>query len=107
MSKERILLIDGAIDISGPLQAEYPEIGKLLADFYVKLKNKMNGVIPLSKQCRQLKKSYLANPIYFKCENCAEHFHIEDIIIENDKDHCPYCGSTLKKAQPHKDRGEK
>jgi phage/plasmid-associated DNA primase len=94
-------------EIKKDLQVEFPAIVKLLADYYVRLKHKFNGVIPLSRQCKNYKKSYLVNPIYLKCEYCAEHFHINDIIIENDEDHCPYCGSILKKPIPIATAGKK
>jgi phage/plasmid-associated DNA primase/DNA-directed RNA polymerase subunit RPC12/RpoP len=90
--------------IKRDLRAEFPAIVKLLVEYYVRLKHKFNGKIPLSKQCKDVKKYYVLNPVYLKCENCAENFHIEDIIIENDQDHCPYCGSILKKSIPNKGR---
>jgi hypothetical protein len=40
------------------------------------------GLIPQSKQCKDLKKSYLSNLVFLKCEYCKEQFHIEDIIGE-------------------------
>jgi phage/plasmid-associated DNA primase len=85
-------------------RAEFPSIVKLLAGCYVLLKHKHNGIIPQSKQCKKLKKIYLLNPVFLKCDYCKEYFHIEDILLESDLDHCPYCGSIVKQAQPHAGR---
>jgi phage/plasmid-associated DNA primase len=89
------------------LRPEFPAIVKMLADYYVRLKHKYNGIIPQSKQCKILKKSYLSNLIFLKCEYCKEQFHVENIIIENDQDHCPYCGSVVKQALPRTNRRQK
>jgi phage/plasmid-associated DNA primase len=94
-------------EIKENLQAEFPAIVKILADYYIRLKHKYNGLIPQSKQCKDLKKSYLSNLIFLKCEYCKEHFHVDDIILENDQDHCPYCGFVVKQALPHTNRRKK
>jgi phage/plasmid-associated DNA primase/DNA-directed RNA polymerase subunit RPC12/RpoP len=86
------------------LQAEFPAIIKLLAGYYVRLKYKLNGVIPLSKQCKKIKKEYFGSPFCLKCEHCMEHFHAMDSIIENDGLHCPYCGSVMAQVQTHVSR---
>jgi phage/plasmid-associated DNA primase len=52
------------------LQVEFPAIVKLLANYYVRLKYKFNGIIPLSKQCKKLKKEYFGDPFDLKCEYC-------------------------------------
>jgi phage/plasmid-associated DNA primase/DNA-directed RNA polymerase subunit RPC12/RpoP len=86
------------------LQAEFPAIVKLLADYYVRLKYKFNGVIPLSKQCKKLKKEYFTDPFDLKCEYCHKHFHAMDAIIKNDGLHCPYCGSVMVQVKAHVSR---
>jgi hypothetical protein len=89
------------------LQAEFPAIVKLLADCYVGLKHRFNGVIPQSKQCRDLKEKYFRRPLYLKCDYCMEHFAFQNVVIENDQLHCPYCGTVIKTAQAHVSRRER
>jgi phage/plasmid-associated DNA primase len=86
------------------LQAEFPAIVKLLADYYVRLKHKFNGVIPLSKQCKDLKKHYFRKPFYLKCDYCMKHFAFQYVVIENNQLHCPCCGTVIKTAQAHVSR---
>jgi phage/plasmid-associated DNA primase len=93
-------------EIKKDLRVEYPAIIKLLAEYYIRLKHNLNGVIPLSKQCQKMKKEYFSNskPFDVECEHCQEHFHAMDTIIENDGLHCPYCGSVMTQVQAHVSR---
>jgi DNA-directed RNA polymerase subunit RPC12/RpoP len=91
-------------EIAKKPHVEFPAIIKLLAGYYVRLKHKFNGVIPLSKQCKKLKKEYFGDPFDLKCEHCLKHFHAMDSIIENDGLHCPYCGSVMAQVKAHVSR---
>jgi phage/plasmid-associated DNA primase len=41
------------------LRPEYPAIVKLLAEYYIRLKNEYEGAIPLSDECTNYKKNYI------------------------------------------------
>jgi hypothetical protein len=92
------------LEIVKNLRAEFPAIVKLLAGYYVRLKHKFNGVIPQSKQCRDLKKHYFRKPFYLKCDYCMERFAFHHVVIENNLLHCPHCGTVVKMAQGHVSR---
>jgi hypothetical protein len=41
------------------LRPEYPAIAKLLCEYYIRLKNEYEGVIPLSDECANYKNNYV------------------------------------------------
>jgi hypothetical protein len=85
------------------LPEEYPGIIKLLADYYVNLKRRFNGIIPLSKQCKGLKTEHLKT-FFINCKHCKEHFYFADVVIKDNQLHCPHCGTVIKTTQAHVSR---
>jgi NAD-dependent SIR2 family protein deacetylase len=41
---------------------------------------------------------------FFFCESCKEFFSGTEVLIENDRPHCPHCGAIVVSAQAHVDR---
>ena len=42
------------------LRPEFPAFIKLLAEYYIKFKNTLRGILPVSKECQQYKEGYVA-----------------------------------------------
>jgi phage/plasmid-associated DNA primase len=42
------------------LRPEFPAFIKLLAEYYIKFKNELRGILPVSKECQQYKEGYVA-----------------------------------------------